>query len=126
MRAAVLALILAGALAQEEEPPFEISDLALSGEGCPDGTYDIDIMSMGGFIFHAFNTTLDGAAPVSCTAEIEIEVMEGYRVLLTQIGVSGSAGLDTGVVARVNTSTTWDSDDATLVSNYPRVDPFSC
>lgn len=119
MRAALLGLILAGALAQDEEPPFDVSTLELSGEGCPADTYDIDIMSMGGFIFHAFNATLDGAASVSCMAQIGLEVREGYRVLLTQIGVSGSAGLDTGVVARVNTSTSWDSEEASLVSVLP-------
>lgn len=117
MRAALLALFLARALAQdEEEPPFDISTLELSGDGCPADTYDIDIMSMGGFIFHAFSATLDGEASVSCRAEIGLEVRKGYRVLLTEVGVSGSAGLDTGVVARVNTTASWAGDDASIVS----------
>lgn len=116
MRAALFApLLFVPGLAQDEEPPFDISTLNLSGAGCAEGTYDNDIMGIGGFIFHAFNATLDGEASVSCRVEIGLEVLEGYRIVLQQVAVTGGAGLDTGVVAKVNTTASWGEAAVSII-----------
>lgn len=113
MRAALLSPLLLTPVVAQDAPFLDVITLELSGTGCPADTYDIDIMAAGGFIFHAFNATVDGAA--ACRAEIGVEVTAGYRVMLSEVAVTGGAGLDVGVVARVNTTASW-GEGASIVS----------
>ncbi|SPO01459.1 uncharacterized protein DNG_04132 [Cephalotrichum gorgonifer] len=123
-------LLLTHALAQDV--PFEVASLALSGTGCPDGTYELDIMSTGGFIYHSFNTTIGYEADVptlSCVASIGLELNPGYRAILQQIAVTGDAGLDTGLTATIRTTASWagvegsaKQDDQVLLGSAVGVD----
>lgn len=118
MRIAHLApLLLVPSLAQDV--PLDVTSLALSGTGCPEGTYELDIMGSGGFIFGAFEAALgsdSGTSEVACRAAIGVEVDQGYRVVLEEVVVSGAAGLDDEVVARVNITASWEGDEGHAVS----------
>ncbi len=105
-----------------------LAQVTLTGSGCPPDTFEIALGETGGIVFHSFNLTLGGpqsAAPCDkhtessskrCLMRLELEdVPDGARMALREVNVEGKAGLDIGVVASVETWSSWGEDEESEV-----------
>jgi hypothetical protein len=95
----------------QQDIPFAIQHVTLSGTGCPAGTADIDLLQSGGFIFHGWNLTIgmdEDVPSARCHMEISItDIPTGSNLVVGDAQVSGNAGMDPGVQATITTSTSW-------------------